>query len=193
MYILNALFTIPLYQQQNTYKKNIIVGGLIILSDSSNDKVKNKKDTNDFVKNIKNGLMKEKAVNKSEYIFAIIANLIILYIANNIMNWNLSFISATFSQVLWVINLAIGSAIIGNILFLFYDPSWFRHILKVFINILGLIVVYTFYIIFPLSFSHNLVSLGVIFALIVMIIAFALATAFEVFKLFFEIYQRTKS
>ncbi|MBZ2166519.1 hypothetical protein [Methanobacterium spitsbergense] len=163
------------------------------MSDSSNDKVKNKKDTNDFVKNIKNGLMKEKAVNKSEYIFAIIANLIILYIANNIMNWNLSFISATFSQVLWVINLAIGSAIIGNILFLFYDPSWFRHILKVFINILGLIVVYTFYIIFPLSFSHNLVSLGVIFALIVMIIAFALATAFEVFKLFFEIYQRTKS
>lgn len=137
--------------------------------------------------------MKEKAVNKSEYIFAIIANLIILYIANNIMNWNLSFISATFSQVLWVINLAIGSAIIGNILFLFYDPSWFRHILKVFINILGLIAVYTFYIIFPLSFSHNLVSLGVIFALIVMIIAFALATTFEVFKLFFEIYQRTKS
>jgi hypothetical protein len=33
----------------------------------------------------------------------------------------------------------------------------------------------------------------VIFALIVMMIAFALATAFEVFKLFFEIYQRTKS
>ncbi len=155
--------------------------------------LKIKIDSKDFVKNIKNGLMKEKAVNKSEYIFAIIANLIILYIANNIMNWNLSFISATFSQVLWTINLAIGSAIIGNILFLFYDPSWFRHLLKVFINIFGLIAAYTFYIIFPLSFSQNLVSLGVIFALIVMMIAFALATLFEVFKLFFETYQRTKS
>ncbi len=65
------------------------------MSDSSNDNVKNKNDSKDFVKNIKNGLMKEKAVNKSEYIFAIIANLIILYIANNIMNWNLSFVSAT--------------------------------------------------------------------------------------------------
>ena len=163
------------------------------MSDSSNDNVKNTKDSKNFVKNIKNGLMKQKAVNKSEYIFAIIANLIILYIANNIVNWNLSFISSTFSQVLWTINLAIGSAIIGNILFLFYDPSWFRHLLKIFINIFGLIAAYTFYIIFPLSFSQNLLSLAVIFALIVMIIAFALATAFEVFKLFFETYQRTKS
>ena len=163
------------------------------MTDSSNDKVKNKKDSKDYVKNLRNGLIKEKAINKSEYIFAIIANLIILYIANNIMNWNLSFISATFRQVLWAINLAIGSAIIGNILFLFYDPSWFRHLLKVFINILGLIAVYTFYIIFPLNFSQNLISLGVIFALIVMMIAFALVTAFEVFKMFFEIYQRTKS
>jgi len=163
------------------------------LSDSSNDNVKNKKDSKDFFKNLKNGLMKEKTVNKSEYIFAVIANLIILYIANNIMNWNLSFISSTFSQVLWAINLAIGSVIIGNILFLIYDPSWFRHLLKVFINILGLMAVYTFYIIFPLNFSQNLISWGVIFALIVMMIAFTLAAAFEVFKLFFEIYYRTES
>jgi cation transport ATPase len=167
---------------------------LIDLSNSPNDKDKNNnKDSKDFFKNIKNGLMNEKAVKKSEYIFAIIANLILLYIANNIMNWNLSFILATYNQVLWAVNLAIVSVIVGNILFLFYDPSWFRHLLKIFINIFGLIAVYTFYIIFPLSFSQNLISLGVIFALIVMMIAFTLATAFEVFKLFFEIYQRTRN
>jgi hypothetical protein len=141
-----------------------------------------------FVNNIKNELFKEKKVKRSEYIFAVSANLIILYIANNLLNWNLSFISASFSQVLWAINLTIGITILGNILFLIYNPPWFRHLMKAVMNFFAFIATYIFYIIFPLSFSQFYIVFAFKFALIVAMIILILSIAFELVKMFFRIF-----
>ena len=64
------------------------------MSDDAKDE---KNDSKNFIESIKRGLLEEKTVKRSEYIFSIIANLILLYIANNLLNWNISFITDAFS------------------------------------------------------------------------------------------------
>lgn len=57
----------------------------------------------DIQENIKNFLKKifeEKKVKKSEFIVAIIVNLILFYIVNNLLSWNFSFITSSFQDVL---------------------------------------------------------------------------------------------
>jgi hypothetical protein len=140
-----------------------------------------------FLVSIKNGLIKEKSVKRSEYIIAIIVNLILLYIVNNILNWNLSFISPTFNQILWALNLAIGVSIVGNILFILYNPTWFRHLIKTVMNFFGLIAVYILYKIFPLITNHYYMFLYYKILFILIMVGLVIAIFFEIFKLFLGI------
>lgn len=154
------------------------------------EKTGNGLDGKDIKNKIKDGILKEKESKKSEYVFAVIFNLIAFYIANNIINWNLSFITPSFTQVLWAINLAIGVAILGNIILLIYDPPWLRHITKAVLNVFSFIAAYTFYVVFPLSFSQNLINIFFVFLIILIMIGIVVATAYELFKLFFGIFNR---
>lgn len=155
-------------------------------------KPENGLDDKNIKNKIKDGLLKEKESKKSEYIVAVIFNLIAFYIANNIINWNLSFIAPTFTQVLWAINLAIGVTILGNIILLVYDPSWLRHLTKAVMNVFSFVAAYTFYIIFPLSFTQNWINIFIVFLIILTMIGIVVATAYELFKLFFGIYIRNR-
>lgn len=155
----------------------------------------NTKDDNDLKKDniskkIKDGLLKEKESKKSEYVIAVIANVIIFYIANNIVNWNLSFIAPSFTQVLWAINLAIGIKILGDILLIIYDPSWLRHTTKAVMNVFSFVAAYTFYVIFPLSFSQNWISIFFVLLLILIMIGIVVSTAYELFKLLLGVFYR---
>ncbi|MGZ7117743.1 MAG: hypothetical protein ACXVHS_09920, partial [Methanobacterium sp.] len=102
--------------------------------------------------------MENKKKNwKAEYITAIIFGLIFLYIVNNLLNWNIYFITGALNQVLWIINLSIIVTIIGNILLLAYSPQWFRHVIKIIINIISLISTYFVYIVFPFNFYNSFI------------------------------------
>lgn len=162
----------------------------LLLSDDSKNGNDNSKNV---VESIKRGLLEEKPVKKSEYIFSIIANLILLYIANNLLNWNISFITDVFTQVLWIINLSIVVTILGNVMFLVYDPSWFRHLTKAVMNTFGFIVTYTLYIVFPFSFSQSYTVFAVKLALIIIMVLLVLTVAFEIFKLLFGIMYKSKT
>ncbi len=141
---------------------------------------------------IKNGLYGEKPPNRSEYIFGIIINLILFYIANNILNWNLSFIAPSFSQVLWAINLAIVVTIIGNIFLIIYSVPWFRHLVKAVMNIFGFIAAYIFYTVFPLIFSQSyLVVLAKIILILILVVSF-LSIIFEIVKMIIGIVFNSK-
>jgi len=158
------------------------------LSDDAKDE---KNDSKNFFESIKRGLLEEKTVKKSEYIFSIIANLILLYIANNLLNWNISFITDAFSQVLWAINLSIVVTIVGNVMFLVYDPAWFRHLSKAVMNTFGFIAAYTLYVVFPLSFSQSYTVFAVKFALIIVMVVLVLTVFFEIFKMLFGVFSRS--
>lgn len=111
---------------------------------------KDKNDKHNFLKK----LSREKESKTSGFIASIIINLIFLYIVNNILSWNLSFIAPSFQDVLWIFNLSISANIIANIIFIAYHPGWFRSIIQIILNILGFMVCYYLFTIFPFIFSQ---------------------------------------
>ena len=134
---------------------------------------------NNFLKN----LLKEKEPKTSEFVVAIIANIILLYIVNNLLSWNLGFIASSFQDVLWIFNISIAATIIGHILFLIYHPGWFRSIIQIILNILGFIVVYYLYTVFPFILNNGWVVFAVKFALIVAMVVLVIVSIFEVVRL----------
>lgn len=122
-------------------------------------------------------LKKDEKKDQSGFIAAIIINVVIWFIVNNIVNWNLSFISPTFVEVLGILNLLIISTILINFIFLIYQPSWFRNMLHIITDILSIMVLYTFLKIFPFILSDFLavvltvlIVLGILGAFIGLII-----------------------
>ena len=67
-----------------------------------------------------------------------------------------NFITEDFDQCLWAINLSLAVSIFVNFIFMFYYPSWFRHLMQVVMNIFSLVSTFVFYRIFPLALPSTL-------------------------------------
>jgi hypothetical protein len=100
-----------------------------------------------------------KSIRAACYIITIIVNLIVLYVANNLLNWHVPFLTREFTAVLPVLTISITATIIANLAFLLYDSDWFLALARSAINVIGVVVAYTFYTTFPLDFS-SLASAG---------------------------------
>ena len=124
-----------------------------------------------------------KREQKSEYFVAIIFNLIFFYIVNNLLNWQVYFITNSFNEVLWIINLSIIITIIGNILLLLYSPERFRHLMKIILNIVAFIAVYFVYIVFPFNFYNSFYDWGFSILLILAMIGIIIAIIVEIYLL----------
>jgi hypothetical protein len=125
---------------------------------------------------------KEKSY-RSEYITAIIFNLIFLYIVNNLLNWHIYFITNAFNEVLWIINLSIIVSIIGNALLLVYSPEMLRHVVKIILNIIAFIAVYIVWMVFPFNFYNSFYNWGFNILLILAMIGIVIATIVEIYLL----------
>lgn len=89
-----------------------------------------------------------------DYITAIIANVIILFVVNQLLNWNIfPFLTQDFDQVLPIQNISLAITIIFNALFLFYNPQWFEALLRMVMNGIGIAVVLSYMNTFPFDFS----------------------------------------
>jgi len=124
-----------------------------------------------------------KREQKTEYITAIIFNLIFLYIVNNLINWQVYFITNAFNEVLWIINLSIIATIIGNALLLLYNPERFRHVMKIILNIFAFIAVYFVYKVFPFNFYNSFYNWGFNILLILAMIGITIAIIVEFYLL----------
>ncbi len=113
----------------------------------------------------------EKEKHRGEFVAAIIINLILLYIFNNLLSWNLSFIAPTFADVLWILNLLIISTIIVNFIFLLYHPPWFRNLLQIIPDILGINTAYTFLVVFPFILGDLFGLILYLFIILVIIVS----------------------
>lgn len=125
----------------------------------------------------------EERPSKAGYIVAIIINVIMLWIANNLLAWNVPFLTRDFVAVLGVLNLSISATIVANILWFFYDPAWFRQLLQIILNVLAMAVIYTFYVVFPLDLESNLLQLLLRVGMIIALIGLGIATIIEFIKL----------
>ncbi len=112
------------------------------------------------------------------YFVTIAANIFLVYVANNLLNWNISFITEDFAQCLWAINLSLAVTIFINFIFIFFDRKWFKQLMQAFGNVFGFISTYVIWRVFPFDFSNSMTRI-VNFALIFALGAIVLSTMVE--------------
>lgn len=144
---------------------------------------------NKVVNGIKKFLKNEKEERWYSYLFAIIANLIFLYIVNNLLYWNLSFIADSFSSVLWAINLSLIVALVANVSFILYDQAWYKHTAKIIMGFTTLIASYILLTVFPFNLTQNIVIICFIIILVLSIIASIVSILIEIVKLLYTIIE----
>lgn len=127
--------------------------------------------------------MYRKKTKKSEYVISIIVNVIILYIANNLLAWHVSFITDNWTAPLWILNISIVLTIISSLIFLFYDKNWLKGSLRTIINLVSVVFLITFYTVFPLDVSSGWASIIKIL-LIIGIVGTVFATLVEFGRIF---------
>lgn len=140
-------------------------------------------DINNILSGIKRSIKEDKDEKWYDYLFAILLNLILLYIANNLIYWNLSFIAASFSNVLWAVNLSLIVAVVANVSFVLYDPRWFKICSKIIMNITALVAAFTLLTVFPFVINQFILELGLKILLIIGILASVVSILFQILKL----------
>lgn len=123
------------------------------------------------------------------YFIAIIVNAIMIYVANNLMNWNIPFLNEGYQQALWAINLSLGVSIFINFTFLFFDPAWYRNLMQAIANIFSAVSVFVFRSVFPIDVPENVASvvniaLMALFGLLLLTVVIELANAIRNYRRF---------
>ena len=125
----------------------------------------------------------KRRARRSGYIVAIIFNVIMLIVLNNLLAWGVPFLTYSFVACLWAINLSLVVSIVGNALLLAYDSRWFRHIIQIVLDIFALVAICTVYVVFPFAFPLAIWVLLAKFILIIIIVAIVVAIIVEIVKL----------
>ncbi len=124
---------------------------------------------------------------RSGYIATIVVNVVILYIANNLLFWDIPFVTDAWNLVLPVLNLALVATIVANLLFVAYDPLLFRETGRLVLDMLGIAVLYTLYQVFPFDFTPltaaDIVKVAVRIAIILGIAATIIAILVRIVRI----------
>jgi hypothetical protein len=83
------------------------------------------------------------------YIASILFMILFIYILRHLRQWGVTFLTDDFSKCLYYIELSIYISIAAQVLFIFYDNRWFKHIIQGLTNIAGAVALIMVYVIFP--------------------------------------------
>jgi hypothetical protein len=103
------------------------------------------------------------------YFISILINFGMIYVVNNLLKWNVPFLTDKFSQVLWAVNLSLGVNIFSYFTFLFFDRRWFKNLMQALSNVFSFISSYMFWQVFPLDVPESIegfVNLAMVFILV---------------------------
>ncbi|MDD1763976.1 MAG: hypothetical protein LUQ70_04615 [Methanobacteriaceae archaeon] len=132
---------------------------------------------------LKEWVQREKEPSRASFVVAIIVNLILIYIVNQVPNWDISFITSSWSETLWILNLSLVVTIIGNFLFLFYHRQWFRSLAQIVMNVFVFWAVLTLYNVFPFTFSQSYMVFVTWLVLILIMVGVFISILVEMVKL----------
>jgi hypothetical protein len=91
---------------------------------------------------------------RSGYVIAIAVNVVMLYVVNNLLAWNiLPFLTDDFGRVLWLIDVSLLATIMVNFVYVAYDQRWFRSLGQIGLNLISLVVAVRMYQVFPFDFT----------------------------------------
>lgn len=126
-----------------------------------------------------------QATRRLGYGVAIVANVVILWIANSLLDWGWpSWLTTDFGQVLPIINVSLVATIMVNLSYIAYDATWFKSMLQIPLLVINLIATIRLYQVFPFDFSayeFNWATMTRV-VLIFVIVAIAIALIVEFMK-----------
>lgn len=126
------------------------------------------------------------AARRVGFVVAIVVNVAMVYVANNLLGWDLlPFLTSEFGDLLWVINLSLGATIIVNIFWLGYDADWFRLLCQIGLNLISALVLIRLYRVFPFDFSAYEFEWALLARAVIVLtmVALAVGTVVELVKL----------
>jgi hypothetical protein len=118
----------------------------------------------------------------SEYIGAIIANGFILFALNNLYKWGVPFLTESYQDCLWAIDVSLGAVIIVNFVFIFYDRDRFKHMLQVFTSAASFMSLFVIHSIFPFVFPGAAWYIALKVFLIVAIVVTAASVVYNIIR-----------
>ncbi len=140
-------------------------------------------------------VQRKRAARKFGYVVAIVVNLILMYVFNNLLRWDWRgfwgpsgvltwpIITPRWADILWALNLSISVSIFSYVLLLVYDPLWLRRLAEIIRNLFGILVLYTLYAVFPFDLGYDMVDKIVRWALLLAILGTVLGTVIQFFKM----------
>lgn len=91
---------------------------------------------------------------KVGYLVAVLVNGAMLVVVNVRPGWReLSFLTESFVDILWLINLSMVASAVVNAVYLLYDPAWFKSVCQVGVSAIGLTAAIRMLRVFPFDFS----------------------------------------
>ncbi len=66
------------------------------------------------------------ASRRSGFIGSIVVNALLLYAAHHVLDWQIPWFTAGWSDVLWAVDLTLETSIVVYALYLVVDARWFR-------------------------------------------------------------------
>jgi hypothetical protein len=108
------------------------------------------------------------------YFLSILINFAMTYVANNLLVWNVRFLTNDFMQCLWAVNLSLAASIFINFVFLFFDRKWFHSLMEAFASVFSFVSAYVFWQVFPLDLSETWaywVHIGLIVLMVLIVLS----------------------
>ena len=90
----------------------------------------------------------------SDYIFAVIFNIVFLVVVNKVPDWNISFITDSFPDILWALNTSIAVSAAGNLVLIFFHPRFLHHLLNAVFSGFAILATSVMLSVFPFDFSE---------------------------------------
>lgn len=127
--------------------------------------------------------MTKRETKQIGYAVAVVMNVIVWYVINNLLNWNVQFITPRFADVLWAFNLSIGATAVTNAFYIIYNPGWFHHLTQMVLAVLAFNSVYVLRSVFPFDFPNATWDYALRLALLMAMVAAGIAFVVELVKL----------
>lgn len=124
---------------------------------------------------------KSPAGRKTGYGAIIFFSIVTLYVINNLLNWDVPFLTEAFVANLSIFNILLIVLIITNTTLLFYEPEWFRSATELVTDVLSFIAVYSLYSVFPFSASTTVETI-IRVIIILVLIGIIIGTIYETVK-----------
>src|SRR5581483_10632557 len=89
----------------------------------------------------------------SGYLGAIVVDLILLYCAQHLSEWQISWMTPEWADVAWAVVLSLQVSIVANAASVVLDARWFRHLVRVVSTGFALLATMSLYTVFPFDFE----------------------------------------